>query len=98
MSDPWMICPACRGEGTTVNPNIDAHGLTAEDFAEDPDFAESYHRGDYDQSCLACNGAGKIRQSRHAELVQAAEDRRLAAREDGDFEAYSVAGDLRFGA
>lgn len=95
--DKWMICVACDGEGTCVNPNIDANGLTAEDFAEDPDFAESYFDGDYDVRCAACAGRGSIRESHLETLRQNAEDRRLAAREDGDFEAYSMAGDYRYG-
>lgn len=100
MKQKWMICPICRGEGSHVNPNIDAHGLTAEDF-NDRDFQESYHRGDYDVQCKTCNGSGKILKaewkSKRERLAKAAEDRRLAAREDGDYEAYRVAHDWRYG-
>lgn len=96
--DPWIICPVCQGEGKTVNPSIDAHGLTAEDFQEDPDFSEQYLAGSFDIRCRSCSGAGKIRESRIEDLHQAAADRRLAAMEDGDFESYRVAGDLRWGA
>lgn len=74
----------CEGEGTTVNPNIDAHGLTAEDFREDPDFAENYFSGTYDVPCRACGGKN-------------AAERRMAARENGDWEGYQVAGDWRYG-
>ena len=98
MTDNWIICRTCRGEGTTVNPNIDANGLSAEDFYDDPGFAEDYMSGVYDVSCGACNGTGKMRESRLAELAEAAADRRLMALEDGDFESYSMAGDYRFGA
>jgi hypothetical protein len=52
----WRVCPICGGRGSHVNPSIDANGLTGEDFADDPDFAESYMRGDYDQPCNGCNG------------------------------------------
>lgn len=52
----WAVCPVCEGRGTHVNPAIDAGGLTAEDFADDPDFAEGYMRGDYDQTCNHCKG------------------------------------------
>jgi DnaJ-class molecular chaperone len=93
----WIVCPVCEGEGVTVNPNIDAHGLTAEDFREDPDFAESYRRGDYDVRCAACHGQRVVTKERIKELRQNADDRRLAAREDGDYESYSVAGDWRYG-
>lgn len=95
--DRWIICPACDGEGTCVNPNIDANGLTAEDFAEDPDFSENYMSGLYDVTCGACHGRGSIRRSHMKTLAQHADDRRLAAREDGDWEAYSMAGDYRYG-
>ena len=97
MNNPWIICPACSGNGTHTNPNIDAHGLSAEDFADDPDFAEDYFSGTYDVRCSACGGSGKIRENLLEELNQAADDRRLCALEDGDFEAYSVANDIRFG-
>lgn len=95
--DPWMICPACQGEGKCVNPNIDSNGLTAEDFADDPDFAEDYMSGLYDVTCGACNGRGSIRKSHKRTLREHAAERRLAAMENGDFEAYCGAGDYRYG-
>ena len=52
----WEVCPVCGGKGTHVNPSIDAGGLTGEDFAEDPDFAEGYFSGMYDQTCNYCGG------------------------------------------
>jgi RecJ-like exonuclease len=101
MPDKWVICPVCRGDGSHVNPNIDAHGLTREDFSEDPDFAEDYMKGTYDITCQTCQGTGKVRGDQQEQiiqgLIQAAEDRRLAAMEDGNFESYSVAGDWRYG-
>jgi hypothetical protein len=96
-NDPWLICPVCDGEGKTVNPNIDAHGLTAEDFREDPDFAEDYKSGIYDITCAACNGMRVVKRARLKRLEEAAEERALAAREDGDFESYRVAHDYRYG-
>jgi hypothetical protein len=95
--NPWLVCPVCNGEGKTVNPNIDAHGLTAEDFYDDPDFAEDYRSGVYDITCAACNGMRVVKKQRIQELEQNAEDRALAARENGDYESYSVARDWRFG-
>jgi cytochrome c5 len=93
----YQVCPVCEGEGKTVNPNIDANGLTAEDFAEDPDFAEDYRSGVYDITCNACHGQRVVTTQRLTELEQHAEDRRLAARENGDFEAYCSAHDYRYG-
>jgi hypothetical protein len=55
-----VVCPQCDGTGKHVNPAIDGHGLSAEDFAEDPDFAESYFSGDYDVCCETCNGSNII--------------------------------------
>lgn len=50
------LCPQCEGDGTMVNPAIDGNGLSAEDFDQDPDFRESYMRGDYDVKCDCCDG------------------------------------------
>jgi len=52
----WVICGNCQGRGSTVNPAIDGNGLTAEDFAEDPDFREDYFSGVYDVPCAVCKG------------------------------------------
>jgi RecJ-like exonuclease len=37
----YEVCDVCEGKGTHVNPSIDSHGLSAED---------------YDVSCVSCNG------------------------------------------
>lgn len=94
--DKWIICIVCDGEGKVVNPAIDSNGLTAEDF-EDRDFAEAYRTGQYDVTCTACQGTGKIRKSDIKRLEEGADNRRLAAREDGNFEAYQGSGDYRWG-
>jgi hypothetical protein len=52
----YEVCPDCEGKGRYVNPAIDSHGISPEEFAEDPDFAESYHRGLYDIPCRSCGG------------------------------------------
>lgn len=96
-NDPWKICPACRGDGTCVDPNIDARGISAEEFRDDPEFAEDYLSGVYDVSCPACDGTGKIRQSHLRTLAEHASERRLAAMENGDWDGYAGAGDYRFG-
>lgn len=54
------VCPVCRGEGSTVDPSIDCNGLSAEDFAEDPDFAQQYMDGAYDVTCGHCGGENVI--------------------------------------
>ena len=57
----WVVCPVCDGKGSHVNPAIDGHGLTAEDFDQDPDFAEDYAAGVYDQVCNKCEGRTTVR-------------------------------------
>jgi hypothetical protein len=99
--DPWIICPVCEGEGKTVNPAIDGNGITASEMDEilndDPEFIDDYIGGLYDIACRACGGSGKMRESHTETLRQNAEDRRLAASEDGDWEAYQHASDYRYG-
>ena len=50
------VCSNCNGEGSHVNRAIDGHGLTREDFEEDPEFEEAYFRGDFDVACEECGG------------------------------------------
>jgi len=51
-----VVCNVCDGKGSHVAPGIDSNGLTADDFYDDPDFAEGYHRGAYNQTCNLCKG------------------------------------------
>ncbi len=57
----WEVCPVCNGQGTHVNPSIDAHGITADEFHEDPDFEGDYFSGVYDQTCNECHGRTTVR-------------------------------------
>lgn len=52
----FEVCPVCEGTGSHVNPDIDAHGLSREDFDNDPGFEEDYFSGVYDVSCNRCHG------------------------------------------
>jgi len=52
----FEVCSLCQGKGTHVNPSIDANGLSSEDFYDDPDFAEDYLSGVYEQTCNNCHG------------------------------------------
>jgi len=52
----YEVCQTCCGKGSHVNPSIDCDGITGDDFAEDPDFAESYFEGHYDVTCYDCGG------------------------------------------
>jgi hypothetical protein len=57
----WGVCDVCDGKGSHVNPSIDASGLSAEDFANDPEFAEDYAGGVYDTVCNKCRGRTTVR-------------------------------------
>ena len=75
----FEVCPLCDGKGKHVNPSIDAHGISREEFDEDPDFRESYFRGDYDQRCNLCGGEKVVPvplDLRIVELIQQAADDR----------------------
>ncbi len=52
----FQVCGTCDGKGKHVNPSIDAHGITQDEFYEDPGFEEAYMEGQYDVSCYECNG------------------------------------------
>ena len=52
----FEVCPVCVGKGSHVNPSIDAHGISAEEFQEDPDFRDDYMSGKYDVPCYECHG------------------------------------------
>ena len=94
----WIICPTCKGEGKHVNPSIDANGITSSEMNEDPEFMEDYFNGVYDIPCKECSGSGKVIETPEfwEERAQRADDRRLSALEDGDFESFSSAGDPRW--
>lgn len=51
----WAVCPVCRGEGSHVNPAIDAGGLS-EEMMDEPEFMDGYASGVYDVPCNRCEG------------------------------------------
>lgn len=52
----YEVCDLCEGKGKHVNPSIDSHGISLEDFDDDPDFGEDYFSGRYDVLCAQCCG------------------------------------------
>jgi len=52
----YGVCPTCDGKGKHVNPSIDSHGISPEEFDEDPGFREDYFSGMYDVPCVECGG------------------------------------------
>lgn len=57
----WGVCPVCDGRGKHVNPSIDAGGLSADAFADDPDFRDDYMHGVYDVQCSHCGGRTTVK-------------------------------------
>lgn len=52
----YEVCDRCNGKGTHVNPAVDGHGISPEEFEEDPDFKADYLAGAYDITCEVCGG------------------------------------------
>lgn len=52
----FEVCWRCEGRGKHVNPSVDGHGISPEEFAEDPSFEEAYFDGVYDIQCEKCKG------------------------------------------
>ena len=51
------VCFTCEGRGSHVNPDIDSHGITADEMSElGEDFEKSYFSGVYDVVCTQCKG------------------------------------------
>jgi hypothetical protein len=54
----FTVCDGCKGTGSCVNPNIDRHGISSQEWNEewDADEREQYRSGAYDITCPRCNG------------------------------------------
>jgi len=55
----YEVCDRCRGKGSHVNPSIDGHGITAEEWHGpdwDDESREMYLTGGYDVPCEECDG------------------------------------------
>jgi DnaJ-class molecular chaperone len=53
----WEICCECGGDGK----HSQALGsFSPEQLDDDPEFAEAYFAGEYDQQCSTCRGSGKV--------------------------------------
>ncbi len=54
----FEVCPRCQGRGTRVNPAVDGHGISAEEWENDwsEEDQETYMSGGYDVQCDECDG------------------------------------------
>jgi hypothetical protein len=83
----WEVCPQCDGDGSVVNPSIDAGGISQQEMArKGPEFREDYLSGKYDQKCPQCKGRRVTpeldpRNQEQREAVEALRERLEEARE-----------------
>ncbi len=83
----FEVCGTCDGKGSHVNPSIDSEGITADEFAEDPDFEESYFAGHYDQTCNECDGL---------RVVPEVDEEKLSDAQKVQFKAWQSAEEFRY--
>jgi len=60
----YEVCGRCEGKGTHVNPNIDGHGISQEEWDGpnwDQEEQEAYMSGRYDVSCYECHGTRVVK-------------------------------------
>lgn len=68
----WEACSLCGGRGTHVHPGIDAHGITADEWADwAPEEVEEYMSGAYDVACYECGGERVVPVVDEAALTEA---------------------------
>lgn len=52
-----VVCQTCEGKGKHVNPSIDAHGITSDEWDQwSHEEQQEYRDGTYDVSCYGCGG------------------------------------------
>jgi hypothetical protein len=90
----FEVCQCCDGKGKYVNPNIDRHGLSREDFDQDPDFAEAYMEGQYDITCEECEGRRVVPVCMDEKVLEKIQEK---ARADAEYRAECEA-ERRMGA
>jgi hypothetical protein len=53
----FEVCGTCEGKGKHVNPSIDSHGITEDEWGQwSPEEQETYLSGGYDVECYECSG------------------------------------------
>jgi predicted methyltransferase len=78
----YEVCDRCQGEGVHVNPSIDGHGISREEFDADPDFEEAYFSGRYDVRCECCKGERVVLVADDVETFSAEQKANWAKLED----------------
>ena len=85
----WVVCSGCQGRGEYVNPSIDSHGLSQEDFDQDPDFRDDYRSGVYNVTCELCKGRAVMPELPEADdILRTARDKFLDQMHSWDAESH----------
>ncbi len=85
----WIVCSGCQGRGEYVNPSIDSHGLSQEDFDQDPDFRDDYRSGVYNVTCELCKGRAVMPELPEADdILRTARDKFLDQMHAWDSESH----------
>ncbi len=61
-----IVCPDCGGKGRTLTASL--RGDVTDMVREDPDFAEDYFGGAYDETCRTCGGRNVIEEADYERL------------------------------
>lgn len=54
------VCHECNGTGTVLCDSLRGVAFSSDEMADDPDFAESYFGGEYDERCNICGGENVV--------------------------------------
>ena len=94
----FEVCSRCQGKGTHVNPNVDGHGLSREDFDQDPDFERDYFGGVFDVKCAECKGERVVLEPNWDQMTERQKELANAHYQDEANHHADVAAERRVGA
>lgn len=79
----FEVCGTCDGKGKHVNPSIDAHGITQDEWENDWSYEdrENYFSGMYDVQCNECKGRRVVPEINHDILSEDQKKARSLLRE-----------------
>jgi len=91
----WQICGACEGHGKS-SAYLGAYTQSEMDEAG-PEFHDAYMAGEYDRTCDACGGAGKVKIPDYSRMTKAQRAKWKAQCRADDEIAAEEAAERRFG-
>ena len=94
----FEVCSRCQGKGTHVNPNVDGHGLSREDFDQDPDFERDYFAGVFDVRCAECKGERVVLEPNWDQMIERQKELANTHYQDESDHFAEIAAERRVGA